>query len=132
LADVVTVLERMYDPSWARDWDAVGLVCGDPAASVRRVLLAIDPAPSVIEEAIGWRADLLITHHPLLLKGVHSVAATSPKGRAVHQLIRGSCALYTAHTNADVALPGTNAPANRLIWKRVGSGRKQTVRSDCT
>jgi dinuclear metal center YbgI/SA1388 family protein len=115
LADVVSVLERMYDPTWARDWDAVGLVCGDPAASVRRVLLAIDPAPSVIEEAIGWRADLLITHHPLLLKGVHSVAATSPKGRAVHQLIRGSCALYTAHTNADVALPGVSDALARVL-----------------
>ncbi len=67
LADVVSVMERMYDPSWARDWDAVGLVCGDPAAPVRRVLLAIDPAPSVIEEALTWRADLLITNRPLML-----------------------------------------------------------------
>jgi dinuclear metal center YbgI/SA1388 family protein len=115
LADVVSVLERMYDPSWARDWDAVGLVCGDPAAPVRRVLLAIDPAPSVIEEALTWRADLLITHHPLMLRGVHSVAATSPKGRAVHQLIRGGCALYTAHTNADVAAPGVSDALARVL-----------------
>jgi dinuclear metal center YbgI/SA1388 family protein len=115
LADVVSVMERMYDPSWARDWDAVGLVCGDPVAPVRRVLLAIDPAPSVIEEALTWRADLLITHHPLMLRGVHSVAATSPKGRAVHQLIRGGCALYTAHTNADVAAPGVSDALARVL-----------------
>src|SRR3954454_11226331 len=115
LAQVVSVLEQMYDPAWARDWDAVGLVCGDPAAPVRRVLLAIDPGPSVIEEALTWRADLLITHHPLLLKGVHSVAATSPKGRAVHQLIRAGCALYTAHTNADVALPGVSDALARVL-----------------
>ncbi len=115
LADVVSVLERMYDPTWARDWDAVGLVCGEPTAPVRRVLLAIDPAPSVIEEALTWRADLLITHHPLLLKGVHGVAATTPKGRAVHQLIRGGCALYTAHTNADVAAPGVSDALARVL-----------------
>ena len=115
LADVVSVLERMYDPSWARDWDAVGLVCGDPTAPVRRVLLAIDPAPSVIEEALTWRADLLITHHPLLLKGVHAVAATNPKGRAVHQLIRAGCALYTAHTNADAAAPGVSDALARVL-----------------
>jgi dinuclear metal center YbgI/SA1388 family protein len=115
LVDVVAVLERMYDPSWARDWDAVGLVCGEPSALVRRVLLAVDPAPSVIEEALTWRADLLITHHPLLLKGVHGVPATTPKGRAIHQLIRGGCALYTAHTNADVAAPGVSDALARVL-----------------
>jgi dinuclear metal center YbgI/SA1388 family protein len=115
LADVVSVLERMYDPSWAREWDAVGLVCGDPAASVRRILLAVDPAPSVIEEALAWRADLLITHHPLLLKGVHGVPATTPKGRAVHRLIKAGCALYTAHTNADVAAPGVSDALARVL-----------------
>ena len=55
LADVVAVLERMYDPRWARDWDAVGLVCGDPDAPVKRVLLAVDPAPAVVEEALTAR-----------------------------------------------------------------------------
>jgi len=49
LAQVVKVLEQMYDPAWARDWDAVGLVCGDPSAPVRRVLLAVDPVESVVD-----------------------------------------------------------------------------------
>jgi dinuclear metal center YbgI/SA1388 family protein len=115
LADVVSVLEQLYDPSWARDWDAVGLVCGDPSAPVRRVLLAVDPAPAVIDEALAWRADLVLTHHPLLFRPVHSVAATSPKGRAVHQLIRSNCALYTAHTNADVAAPGVSDALARVL-----------------
>ena len=115
LSDVVAVLERMYEPGWAREWDAVGLAAGDPAQPVRRVLLAVDPAPSVVEEALAWRADLLLTHHPLLLQGVHSVATTSPKGRALHQLIRGGCALYTAHTNADAAAPGVSDALARVL-----------------
>ena len=115
LADVVAVLERMYDPRWARDWDAVGLVCGDPESPVRRVLLAVDPAPPVIEEALTWRADLLITHHPLLLRPVHGVPATDHKGRVVHQLVRAGCALYTAHTNADVAAPGVSDALARVL-----------------
>jgi len=115
VADVVRVIESMYDPAWARDWDSVGLVCGDPAAPVRRVLLAVDPVDSVIDEALAWHADLILTHHPLLLKGVHSVAATSAKGRAVHRLIRGGCALYTAHTNADVAAPGVSDALARVL-----------------
>ena len=59
VADVIGVLEQMYDPAWARDWDAVGMVCGDPQAPVRRVLLAVDPVASVVDEALGWHADLL-------------------------------------------------------------------------
>ena len=115
VADVVSVLERMYDPAWARDWDAVGLVCGDPQAPVRRMLLAVDPAPAVVEEALLWRADLILAHHPLLLRGVHGVPASTPKGRVLHQLIRGNCALYTAHTNADVAAPGVSDALARVL-----------------
>ena len=91
LRDVTDLLDRWYPPSLAADWDAVGLVCGDPDQPVRRVLLAVDPAPTVAGEALGWGADLVLTHHPLLLRGVHSVAATTPKGRIVHDLVRGGC-----------------------------------------
>ena len=80
LADVVGVLDRLYDPRWAEDWDAVGLVTGDLAQPVRRVLLAVDPVQAVIDEAVAWEADLLVTHHPLLLRGVHSVAGDAPEG----------------------------------------------------
>ncbi|HET9658340.1 MAG TPA: Nif3-like dinuclear metal center hexameric protein [Kineosporiaceae bacterium] len=115
VADVIGVLEQMYDPAWARDWDAVGLVCGDPQAPVRRVLLAIDPVAAVVDEALTWHADLLVSHHPLLLRPVHGVAADTAKGRMVHQLIRGGCALYTAHTNADVASPGVSDALARIL-----------------
>ncbi|GAA4432894.1 Nif3-like dinuclear metal center hexameric protein [Georgenia halophila] len=106
LADVMSVLEEHYPPGTAEDWDAVGLVAGDPGAPVRTVLLAVDPTPEVVAEALDVGADLLLTHHPLYLRGTSSVAATTPKGRAVHSLIAGGCALYTAHTNADAATEG--------------------------
>lgn len=115
VAGVVGVLEQMYDPAWAREWDAVGLVCGEPSAQVRRVLLAVDPAPAVVEEALTWRADLLLTHHPLLFRPVHTVAANTPKGRVIHQLVRHGCALYTAHTNADAAAPGVSDALARVL-----------------
>jgi dinuclear metal center YbgI/SA1388 family protein len=108
LADVVGALDRLYDPRWAADWDAVGLVTGDPDQQVRRVLLAVDPVQAVVDEAVTWGADLLVTHHPLLLRPVHSVAATDPKGRAVTALVRAGVALHVAHTNADVADPGVS------------------------
>ncbi|HVS69458.1 MAG TPA: Nif3-like dinuclear metal center hexameric protein [Mycobacteriales bacterium] len=108
LADVVGLLAHRYDPGWAESWDAVGLVCGDPAAEVDRVHFAIDPVAAVVDEAIAAGAQLLVTHHPLYLGGTTSVAATSSKGRVVHRLISAGVALYVAHTNADVAKPGVN------------------------
>ena len=101
LADVVAVLDRAYDPATAEDWDAVGTTVGDPTAPVAKILLAVDPVRATVEEAIGWGADLLLTHHPLLLRGVTSVAASTPKGRVVHALLRHGIALHTCHTNAD-------------------------------
>lgn len=106
LAQVVRVLDTHYPPSTAEAWDAVGLVAGDPAAPVRRVLFAVDPVEAVADEALEWNADLLVTHHPLFLRPVHSVAATTFKGSLVHRLIRGGCGLYVAHTNADAATRG--------------------------
>lgn len=101
LRDVVGVLDGLYDPRWADDWDAVGTVAGDPDADVTKVLFAVDPVQAVVDEAVAWGADLVVTHHPLWLKGVTSVAATSPKGRVVHTLISNGIALHTCHTNAD-------------------------------
>ncbi|MGF0117153.1 Nif3-like dinuclear metal center hexameric protein [Promicromonospora sp. Marseille-Q5078] len=106
LRDVVAVLDGLYPPSTAEGWDAVGLVVGDPAAPVRKVLLAVDPVSDVVDEAIAWGADLLVTHHPLFLRPVHSVAATTFKGDVVHRLLRAGCGLYVAHTNADAAPRG--------------------------
>ncbi|MFC0622945.1 Nif3-like dinuclear metal center hexameric protein [Kribbella deserti] len=115
LADVLAVLDRLYDPSWAESWDAVGLVTGDPGQPVKRVLFAVDPMRVVVDEAIAGEFDLLVTHHPLYLKGVSSVAATTPKGRVVHDLIRSGTALHVCHTNADNANPGvSDALANAL------------------
>lgn len=106
LADVVGALEVLYPPETAQSWDQVGLVAGDPAQPVGRIHFAVDPTLAVIEEARDLGADLLVTHHPLLLRGVHSVATTSAKGASVTQLVSGGVALYVAHTNADVASPG--------------------------
>jgi dinuclear metal center YbgI/SA1388 family protein len=108
VADVVRAIEARWDPRWAEPWDAVGLVCGDPDAPVRRLHLAVDPVEAVIEEAVAHGADLLLTHHPLFLGGTESVAATTAKGRIVHRLVTSGTALYVAHTNADVACPGVS------------------------
>lgn len=108
LRDVVDVLESLYPPATAQSWDQVGLVTGDPEQPVERILLALDPTLEVIAEARAVGANLLVTHHPLLMRGVHSVATTTAKGASVTELVVGDIALYVAHTNADVAQRGVN------------------------
>ena len=108
LRDVVAALESLYPLDSAADWDRVGLVVGDLDQPVRRVLFALDPTLAVIGEAREWDADLLVTHHPLLLRGVHSVATSSAKGASVTALVRAGVALWVGHTNADVADPGVS------------------------
>jgi dinuclear metal center YbgI/SA1388 family protein len=108
LADLITTLERLYPPELAESWDAVGLVCGDPDQPIRRAHICVDPVESTVDEALDAGAELIIAHHPLLLRGVHGVPANTPKGRIVHRLIRSGVALYCAHTNADTAAPGVS------------------------
>ncbi|HET7475802.1 MAG TPA: Nif3-like dinuclear metal center hexameric protein [Dermatophilaceae bacterium] len=108
LAEVVAALDALYPRHTAQSWDRVGLVSGHPDQPVRRVHLAVDASLAVIEEAGAAGADLLVAHHPLLLRGIHSVATTTGKGAAVTALVVNDIALYVAHTNADVAAPGVN------------------------
>jgi dinuclear metal center YbgI/SA1388 family protein len=115
VADVVAYLEDRYPPGWAEAWDRVGLVVGEPEAPAGRVLCVVDCVPETVDEALALGADLIVAHHPLLLRGVSSVATTDAKGRVVHRLIRAGVALFVAHTNADVAAPGvSDALADRL------------------
>ncbi|MFI5933194.1 Nif3-like dinuclear metal center hexameric protein [Actinoplanes sp. NPDC051494] len=113
--EVVAALDARYPRAWAEQWDRVGLVLGDLDLPVRTVLCVVDCVPETVEEAVAAGADMIVAHHPLLLKGVSSVAPDTFKGRIVHRLIKADVALYVAHTNADVANPGvSDALADRL------------------
>ncbi|MGW1195103.1 Nif3-like dinuclear metal center hexameric protein [Streptomyces sp. NPDC002536] len=108
LSEVIAALDALWPPERAEQWDAVGTVCGEPDAPVGRVLFAVDPVQEVVDEAVQLGADLLVTHHPLYLRGTTTVAASTFKGRAVHTLIKHDIALHVAHTNADRADPGVS------------------------
>ncbi len=115
VGDVVDVLEDLYPTRLAADWDAVGLVTGDLDQPVGSVLFAVDTVQAVADEARALGADLVVAHHPLFLRPVHSVATSHPKGRLLHGLVASSTALYVAHTNADSPPGGvSDALAARL------------------
>lgn len=115
LRELQAVIEDLWPAAGAESWDAVGLVAGDPDATVEHVHLAVDAVPATAREAVEIGAGLLLTHHPLLLRGVTTIAESTYKGRVLATLVRGGSALLAAHTNADVVTTGTSAVlADRL------------------
>ena len=115
VADIAATAESLWPISGAESWDAPGLLSGDPAAPVTAIHLAVDAVLDTVDEAVAAGAGLLLVHHPLLLRGVTSVAEDGYKGAVLARLIRGGCALLAVHTNADVVETGTSAVlADRL------------------
>jgi len=115
VADVAACAETLWPLSGTEAWDAPGLLSGDPAATVQRIMLAVDAVFETVDEAVELGADVLLVHHPLLLRGVTTVAESTAKGAMLARLIRGGCALYAAHTNADVVATGTSARLAELL-----------------
>ncbi|WP_342318149.1 Nif3-like dinuclear metal center hexameric protein [Corynebacterium mayonis] len=115
VADVVDALEAAYPPALAESWDRVGLICGDPGAPVGKIAFALDCTLAVAQRAVADGAQMLVVHHPLLFRGVSSVAANTPKGRVLHTLMTNGVALFAAHTNADSARPGVSDRLAELI-----------------
>ncbi len=109
LAEIMTTIDRLWPLEGAEPWDAPGLVTGDPRREIQRVRLVVDAVAATVDEAVDTGTDLLIAHHPLLLRGVTSIAEDRYKGSLLARLIRADCALVAAHTNADIVETGTSA-----------------------
>lgn len=120
VGEIRRVIHEAYPPQLAESWDAVGLVCGDPTDEVNTVAFALDCTQEVADKAVELGAQMLVVHHPLLMRGVTSVAADTPKGRVIHTLIRNGVALLAAHTNADKARPGVNDKLAELVGIKPG------------
>lgn len=116
LQTVIACCNQLWPENTAEDWDRVGLIAGVPGEPVTKVALALDANLQNANSALAAGAQLLITHHPLLLRGVHSVAATNYKGEVLTRLIRAGVALYAAHTNADITPDGVSD----IIAQRLG------------
>jgi len=106
--DVQEIMEGWAPPDIAWERDNVGLQVGDPAARVRGILVALDATEAIVEEASRRRANLIISHHPLLFRPLRSVTTEDRNARCVMALVRKRIALYAAHTNLDFTKRGTS------------------------
>lgn len=116
LKSAVEVFEKLWPVSLAEDWDVVGLVSGSTHQEIKSVLLTVDVTSEVVDYAKQVGADLIFAHHPMLLRGVASIAEDTAKGKVLSELVRSNIAVYSAHTNADSVETGTSA----VIAKALG------------
>lgn len=108
VADIMEFMESLAPKSLKMDWDNVGLNCGSKSASVKKILVALDPFEHVCQEAVDWNADLLVTHHPLIFRPWPMVTDDAAISRGLINLIRHDISHFCAHTNLDCAEGGVN------------------------
>jgi dinuclear metal center YbgI/SA1388 family protein len=116
VAAVADYLKQLAPPTLAADWDNVGLLLGDDAAEVQRVMTCLTVTPESAAEAVAAGAQLVVTHHPVLFRASKRVTTATPEGRLLWQLIRAGVAVYSAHTAYDNAEHGINT----LLARRLG------------
>ncbi|MCQ4774836.1 Nif3-like dinuclear metal center hexameric protein [Lacrimispora saccharolytica] len=109
MKELTQKLEERYPLEKAESWDNSGLQVGRKNKAVRKVFLALDATDAVIKEAAEWKADMLLTHHPLTLDGIRQVQAESLTGHKIFTLIRNDICHYAMHTNYDVVEMGEAA-----------------------
>lgn len=109
LSNIVKALEAKWPPRLAEEWDAPGLVCGELNQDIKRVLFTVDVTHAVLHEAISNRVDLIVAHHPFLLRGVKLMSTATAKGSVLNAAIKNDIAIFAAHTNADNAVDGVSA-----------------------
>ena len=115
IKDILQWIDSWAPFRYAQSWDNCGIQVGNPQSPVTRVLVALDPASSVLREAQGLECQCLVTHHPLLLRPINSVRTDSWPGSVIgHALISG-IGIIAAHTNLDAAREGTNARLKELL-----------------
>lgn len=108
LRQITAHLEALWPLAGQEDWDNSGTVTGSGDQTVSKILFAVDAVDATVTEAIEGGYDLLVTHHPLLLKGLTTLDEDRYKGELLARLIRAGCALVAIHTNGDRVETGTS------------------------
>ncbi len=106
--EIIKYMETKYPKELAYEWDNVGLQVGTLNQAAKKVLITLDVTKEVIKEAVHKKADLIISHHPLMFKPMNAIVFDTPKGWIVKNLVKNNISLYSAHTNFDQATGGMN------------------------
>lgn len=101
-SEVITILEKLSPTEYACEWDNVGLMVGEACNSVNTILVTLDADDAAIDKAVKIKADMIISHHPLIFSPLKKVNGESLTGKRVLKLIKNNIACYSMHTNFDI------------------------------
>lgn len=105
---VINLIEKFAPKKLSLEWDNVGLMVGASSAKVKKILVVLTVTPGVVEYAASSGVDLIISHHPFIFRPLNSVRQDLPVGKMIIEAIKHDIAIYSAHTNLDVAKGGIN------------------------
>ena len=108
LAQISNLITELAPTDLAADWDNIGLQVGSYEQKIEKVLVALDINEEVMAEAIRKDVDLILSHHPLIFNELEAVRFDTATGRLIQKAIKNEIAIYSAHTNYDIAPGGLN------------------------
>ena len=108
LSDITGIINKKYPFTLAEKWDNVGLQIGAPSDQITNIMVALDPLPAVLDEAITRGCNLLVTHHPLIFSPIRQINSSTIVGNSILKSIQGGLAIVSMHTNYDIAQDGLN------------------------
>ena len=108
LKSLIKKIEAKYPTNLAYDWDNVGLLVGDAEEEIDKVLVCLEANEAIVEEAINNNVNLIVTHHPFIFGKMRKITTSDFKGKLIHKLIKNNIAVYSMHTNFDIAFDGLN------------------------
>lgn len=106
--EIIKIIESFCPERLAYSWDNVGLLCGDSEKEVKKVFVTLDTNIATVKEAIEKDADMIVSHHPILLGGIKNINYSTPAGQMIKLLIKYDIPVFAAHTNMDTARGGIN------------------------
>ncbi len=124
VADIAAFLGRFAPPELAESWDNVGLLLGDVSTDVAKLMTCLSVTPDSAAEAVAEQVQLVVSHHPILLKPVNRITADTPEGRMLLSLVRAGVAVYSPHT----AFDNTAGGINDILCRRLGLAEVQPLR----
>lgn len=99
--DIIKLLEVLAPTEYALEWDNPGLLTGNRNKDIRTIVIGLDATEVLLNEAVRLRADMIITHHPMIFSPIKAVTADTVIGRKLETLIKNDIACYAMHTNYD-------------------------------
>ncbi|SHI89333.1 Nif3-like dinuclear metal center hexameric protein [Lutispora thermophila] len=122
---IASIMEKIAPKKFAENWDNVGLIIGDGARIINKIMVCLDLPLWVVDEAIEKGVDMVVTHHPIIFDPLKKITSDTPLGRKIIQLIKNDISVYSSHTNFDFAQGGLND----IFAKQLGFEKTEVIKT---